>query len=193
LPVRRRVEHLGELPELLGIQFEKYLIEQHRLRLVAGGFEHEVGAVLAEQLRRLVDQIPLFGTCPQVDCGIAHGILPGRIYNRYTDAMVAYSCCQHTTKPESDVQADAVVEADDAIGDVSGGLRRVGIIARPDTLPLEIQDEALPDDVVAAGKASPRRSLRDRAARSPHPHARQATSFVGRDAASCWRLPPGAP
>ena len=46
----RRIEQFGELPELPGIQFGEHLIEQYRLSLVAGGLEHEIGAVLAEQL-----------------------------------------------------------------------------------------------------------------------------------------------
>ena len=53
---RRRVKQGGELPEPAGIETEEHLIDHHRLSFVAGGFEHEVRTVLAEQLRGVINQ-----------------------------------------------------------------------------------------------------------------------------------------
>ena len=44
---RRRVKHGDELFEILGIQTETRLTENHLLRSVAGCFKHEVRTVLA--------------------------------------------------------------------------------------------------------------------------------------------------
>ncbi len=45
---RRSVQQGRKLTEPLCIQAEEHLIEQHRLRLVAGGLEHEIRAILAQ-------------------------------------------------------------------------------------------------------------------------------------------------
>ena len=68
----RRIKQLSELPEPPRVQIEKYLIKQHRLRFVAGRFQHKVGAALPEQLCRLIGLFPLFGPCPKIDGRITH-------------------------------------------------------------------------------------------------------------------------
>jgi hypothetical protein len=63
-----------ELPQSRLIQIEKHLIQQNGLRFVAGGLEHEIGAVLAEQLSGLIDQVALLRQGSQVDGASRIGI-----------------------------------------------------------------------------------------------------------------------
>ena len=48
------------------------------------------------------------------------------------------------------VQPHVVVEADDVLGDVARGLGMVGVVALPDPLHLQVQEEALHHGVVPA-------------------------------------------
>ena len=47
------------------------------------------------------------------------------------------------------VQTHVVVEADDVVSDVAGGLGVVGVVALPDTLHLQVQEETLYDGIDA--------------------------------------------
>jgi hypothetical protein len=49
------------VPVLVGVQCDKHLIENYYPYPVAGGFEHEVRAILVEQLRSEVDDVSLLG------------------------------------------------------------------------------------------------------------------------------------
>ena len=51
------VQQGRELLELVRIQVKENLIQHHRLRTLAGGFEHEVGSVLAQQADSMVDEV----------------------------------------------------------------------------------------------------------------------------------------
>ena len=51
---------------------------------------------------------------------------------------------------ESGMEPDAVVEADDVVGDVSDGFSVIGIVALPNPFHLQIQEEAFHDGVIPA-------------------------------------------
>ncbi len=57
------------------IKPEQPLVEQHINRLSSGVFDHEFGARLAKDRRRLVDQLAGVGLDPQIDAtfGLDHG------------------------------------------------------------------------------------------------------------------------
>ena len=73
--LRLHIQQGVELPEFLVIEAEEHLIQQHRLGLVAGGLEHEVGAVFSQQLRGLVNQVALLRKGSQIDGGVTHNDL----------------------------------------------------------------------------------------------------------------------
>src|SRR3989338_6945409 len=68
---RRFVERRGEALVRLLTQPEEPPVEQHRVRLTAGRRQHEIRAIRAERLRRLIDQRPLPLAGAQADRHVA--------------------------------------------------------------------------------------------------------------------------
>ncbi|MFA7423943.1 MAG: hypothetical protein WCZ16_02700, partial [Desulfosarcinaceae bacterium] len=67
IDLRRLVQHDLKPGESIRFQGKKSLAEQYVFRLAASRFQHELGSAAAEALRRLVNQIALFGFAPDID------------------------------------------------------------------------------------------------------------------------------
>src|SRR5690349_6722828 len=97
LPVRqRRAEDCDELLVLLLVEREESLVEQDLLGSLAGGLEHELGPLLALDLRGSIDHVLLRRPRPQVDRDFTgrHGNRSCKscVGNEYTSL---YPQCQH--------------------------------------------------------------------------------------------------
>jgi hypothetical protein len=55
------IEQRGELPKPILVQAEKDLIQHNSFRALTRSFQHEIGAILAQQIGRMVDQVTVLG------------------------------------------------------------------------------------------------------------------------------------
>src|SRR4030067_3724897 len=73
----RGIQQLSKIPEVFCIQAKKHLVEHDPLCLFAGSLKHEIRAVLAQRMRRTVNEITLLGADSQDNISISHGNFPG--------------------------------------------------------------------------------------------------------------------
>jgi len=77
------------------VQVEKDLVKQNATGFVAGGLEHEVRPVFAQQLSGVVNQITLHGSGTQIYGGISHEFFLGIGGKGCDDGSLMCSCCQY--------------------------------------------------------------------------------------------------